>query len=85
MTLLNPENPVYNTIIFYILITCVLLVVKPKFMYCHKTNKFKSFGLEKKQTLFSFPVISISSGILLYLLFLGIEIIHNYLSKSNRN
>ena len=78
--LINPDNPVYNTIIFYILITCIILITKPKFMYCYKTNKFKPFGCGKKQTLLSFPTVSIGSGILLYILFLGVEIVHDYLS-----
>lgn len=79
--LLDPTNPVYNTIILYILLICTILLVKPTFMYCHKSKKFKSFGFESNQTLFSFPVISIANVILLYLFFLGVEVTHDYLDK----
>lgn len=78
---INPNNPVYNTLIFYILITCIILITKPNFMYCSETNKFKSFGCDKGQTIFSFPVISLGSVILLYIFFIAIEIFHNYLSE----
>lgn len=81
MTFINPNNPVFNTIIFYILITSIILVLKPKFMYCYESNKFKSFGFGEGKTLISFPVISIMSGIMLYFVFLWIDIIHNYLLK----
>ena len=79
--LINPNNPVYNTIIFYILITCIILITRPDFLYCSKTNKFRPFGCDKGHTILSFPVISIGSGIILYLFFLGVEIVHNYLSE----
>ncbi len=80
MALINPETPVYNTIIFYILVICILLIIKPEFMYCDKTNKFKPFGLDKDKTIFCFPTISIGSVIILYLFFVSIEILHNHLS-----
>ena len=41
MDIINPDNPVYNTVIFYILINSILLLAKPNFMYCNKVNKFK--------------------------------------------
>jgi hypothetical protein len=78
--MINPDNPLYNTIIFYILIMCIILMTKPSIMYCNKTNKFKSFGCGVNQTLLSFPTASMTCGILLYLFFLGIEIMNNYLS-----
>jgi hypothetical protein len=77
--IVNPESPVYNAIIFYILIICVIIITKPEFMYCIKSNKFKSFGFGDGQTLLSFPVISIGSGIVLYIFFLFFEILHYYL------
>lgn len=78
--LINPSNPVYNTIIFYILLICIVLLTKPSIMYCHKTNKFKPFGCGEGQTVFSFPAVSIASGIILYIFFLGIEVVHDYLA-----
>lgn len=78
---INPNNPVYNTLIFYILITCIVLIVKPDFMYCTETGKFRPFGCDKGQTIWSFPVVSIGSVIVLYVFFLGVEIFHNYMSE----
>ena len=79
--LIYPNNPVYNTIIFYILIICIILLTRPSFMFCYKTGKFKPFGCGKGQTLLSFPTISIASGIILYIFFLGVEIVHDYLAE----
>lgn len=75
------SGPVYNTILFYILFIAVILFIKPKFIYCHKTKKFKSFGCNKNQTLMSFPVICILSVITFYFIFLTIHIICYYLDK----
>ena len=79
MDIINPNNPVYNTVIFYILINSVFLLVKPNFMYCNKINKFKTFGCNKNQTLFPFPLISIGSAVLLYIIFLCIKIVNDKL------
>lgn len=81
MGLIDPSTPLYNAILFYIIIIFILLITKPSFMYCHKTNKFKPFGLGENKTIFSFPLVSISSGILLYLLFLTIYILCKYLDE----
>ncbi len=77
---INPNNPVYNTVIFYILIICIILIMKPEFMYCNKSNKFKSFGCDEGQTLWSFSVVSVGIGVILYVFFIGVEHLHNYLS-----
>jgi len=78
----DPSSPVFNAIIFYILIISIILLLKPSFMYDEKTNKFKSFGCNDDQTIFSFPVISIIIAIILYLIFLLIDIFYsNVLSK----
>jgi len=79
MDIIDPTTPVYNTIIFYILVIAILLLIKPKFMYCHKSKQFKAFGCGENKTLLSFPLISISFGIILYILFLAINIIYKYL------
>lgn len=73
------SSPIYNTIIFYILLIIIILVLKPSIMYCDKTKKFKSFGCGKNQTLFCFPLVCIVSVIILYLVFLMFEIINGYL------
>jgi Ca2+/H+ antiporter len=81
MNIIDPKNPVFNAIVFYILIICIILIIKPKFMYCYKTKKFKPFGFGDKQTFMSFSVITVGTGILLYMLFLWIEIIFDYLNE----
>ena len=73
------SSPICNTIIFYILLIIMILIFKPDIMYCSKTNKFKSFGCGKNQTIFCFPIVCLSSVVLLYLLFLMIDVLYEYL------
>jgi hypothetical protein len=73
------SGPVYNTILVYIIFITIILFIKPKAIYCHKTKKFKPFGCSKKQTLISFPIICILSVIIFYFIFLTIHIICHYL------
>lgn len=75
MVLINPSNALYNTLLFYIIIVTLILLLKPKFMYSYKKNRFKSFGFGKHKTLFCLPIICISSGILLYLFFLTLQVL----------
>ncbi len=82
MGLVDPSTPVYNTIIFYILIICILLILKPQFMYCEETDKFKHFGLSENQTIFSFPLIAIGSGIILYIIFLLVNMLSDRLVEN---
>lgn len=77
--MIDPTSPLYNTIIFYILIISIILITKPSFLYCNKTNKFKPFGCNDNETLLSFPIVSIGTGIILYLIFTIIEILYYYL------
>ena len=82
MTIIDPQTPMFNSIIFYIIIVTILILAKPKFMYSTKTKKFKSFGCKKGQTLLSFPVVSITSAFALYLIFLFVQVISSHLTKS---
>ena len=50
-------------------------------MYCDKTNKFKSFGVGKNQTIFCFPIVCLSSVVILYLFFLIIDVLYKYLDS----
>jgi hypothetical protein len=75
------SGPIYNTVLFYILFVIAILFIKPKFIYCHKTKKFKPFGCSKNQTLMCFPVVCFISVIIFYFIFLMIHIIGNYLDK----
>ena len=80
--ILSPGHPVYNSIIFYIIIICLVLLIKPNFMYCKKTQKFKTFGISSKHTtIVTFPIFSITVAILLYMIFLCISILNKLLDK----
>jgi len=80
--ILNPTSPVYNSIMFYIIIICLVLLIKPNFMYCKKLNKFKDFGVSSKnKTLLTFPVFTIIVAILLYMIFLFVSILNKLLDK----
>ncbi len=78
---INPTTPVYNTIFFYIILVCIILIIKPKSMYNQKTRRFKSFGCGEDKTLLSFPVICISTGIALYMTFLLVKILYLHINK----
>ncbi len=78
---INPLTPMYNTILFYIILICIILIVKPKSMYNQKTRRFKSFGCGKDKTLLSFPVICISAGVALYMVFLLVKILYIQINK----
>lgn len=73
------SSPVYNTIIFYVILIIIILVLKPSFMYCNKTKKFKAFGFEEGQTILCFPILCIIIVIVLYFFFLMLDIVNNYL------
>lgn len=77
---IDPNTPLYNTIIFYILFITLILITKPEFMYSNKQKRFKAFGCGKDQTLFAFPLVCVGSGIALYTLFLLISIFSSKIS-----
>lgn len=74
MDIINPKTPVYNTLIFYIIIIVTIIIIKPSFLYCEKTQKFRTFGCQEEQTIFPLPVVAIGCGIFLYFIFLLIEL-----------
>lgn len=78
------STPIYNTIIFYILIVVLVLLIKPDFMYSNKSKKFKSFGFGEDKTLFCFPLVCIVSVVILYFIFLSIDIFSNYLEDAKK-
>lgn len=80
--MLSPTTPLFNTVIIYIIIIIILLLLKPEFMFCKETKKFKEFGISENKTLVSFPMICISSGILLYMIFMIINVVSDILNKS---
>lgn len=75
------SNPVYNAIIFYVLFVIIILLIKPNFMYCDKNKKFKSFGLSEGRSLVCFPIVCVTMAIILYLIFLVVDILCCYLDK----
>jgi len=81
MSLVDPCSPMSNTIIFYIIIIITLVILKPEIMYCHKTNQFKAFGYGKNKTILSFSFVSITSAVILYMLFSTVESVCNKLKK----
>lgn len=81
MVLFFGSSPIYNTILFYILLVTLILILKPSSMYCDKTKRFKSFGCGRDQTILCFPIICLTSVIIFYFIFLMIEIISGYLDK----
>jgi hypothetical protein len=77
---LQPDNPVYNSVILYILIITMILVIKPSFMYDYDNHTFKLFGLGDNKTIYAYPVVTIGSAVLLYIFFLLISIVSKYFS-----
>ena len=65
------ETPIYNAIIIYILFITMILALKPKCIF--DKGKLKDFGIGENKTLYSFPFVCISSGMLFYIFFLACE------------
>lgn len=82
MVLIDPTSPVYNTIIFYTMFMIIILIMKPKIMYSEELKKFKSFGCGENQTLLSLPFVGLSMAVILYFVFLMIEVLNNYIEKN---
>ena len=72
---------IYNIILIYIILIAIILIMKPDFMYCSETNKFKSFGINENQTLFCFFSVSIIIIVVLFIFFLSLEILYNKLDS----
>lgn len=62
------DKVLYTSIIAYILTMMSIIVIKPSFMYDKGSNKFKSFGTDKNETLLPISIIGLTSCILIYLL-----------------
>jgi hypothetical protein len=74
------NNPLYNSLKVYIIIIILLIYFKPNFLYDKKQKQFKSFGLDKNSTIFSFPILSIFLAILIYFIFSIIDK-YNYIQN----
>ena len=60
-------NPLYISIFAFILISLVVYVIKPKFLF--KNNQIIPTGLGYGKTIFSYPVLMILLAIILYIVF----------------
>ena len=74
MDIINPATPLFNAIIFYILFITIIIIIKPKFLYSNKNDKFKSFGFGKGKTFCSLSIICLGSAICFYFIFLIIDL-----------
>lgn len=66
------STPIYNSIIVYIIVIILLLILKPPIFYNQDKTKLRPFGIDDGETIFSFGAVVISSGILIYFIFLAI-------------
>lgn len=74
---LNIDNPVYNTIIVFLIIMLILYTTKPEVVYDNEKNEFRQFGTTDGKTLLPIYVVGILMAIILYVFFY-------YVSKNNK-
>ena len=60
------DKMLYTSVMMYILIMCLILIIKPNFIYDYTNNKFKSFGTEQNETMLPIPILSIMTCIIVY-------------------
>ena len=73
MGLLNPLNPLINSIVVYIILILLLIYNKPSIIYNKKTKKFKQFGMAEGKSVLSLPILAILLSIIIYIIFSYIE------------
>lgn len=66
-----------NTIIIYILLICIIVLIKPEFIYSYDKNEFKQFGCREDQTLFTLPIVGLSLAFILYFIFTLLELVNS--------
>jgi hypothetical protein len=74
MGLINPLNPLFNSIVVYIIIILLIIYNKPNLIYDKKTKKFKQFGMNRGKSILSLPVLAILISIITYIIFYHISI-----------
>ncbi len=79
------SNPLFNSLKVYIIIIILLVFFKPNFIYDNNTKKFRQFGTNKGNTIFSLPVLSIFLAVILYIIFLSIDKLNNNSNKNKSN
>ena len=62
------QNPLYLTIIIYLILVGVILYTKPNFLYMENSKKLKVFGTgsKNKKTIFPLWLIFLISLVLVY-------------------
>ena len=68
-------DPLYCTIIFFIVIMSSIFYLKPSFAY-DKNKKLKSFGISKDTTLIPLPMLAMIIAIFIYAIFFYIKSIN---------
>ena len=71
--MLNPLNPLYNSLLTYIIIIIILIFYKPNIIYDKKLKKFKQFGVDKNSSLLPLPILSLIIAIIVYIFYSYIE------------
>jgi hypothetical protein len=61
------DNAIKYTLFFFIIISYILFIIKPKCMF-DENNNFKHFGLNNKETIFPFWLVNIIIALFIYLL-----------------
>jgi hypothetical protein len=79
------NNPLFDSLKYYILVMLILITLKPEFIYDSKNRKYKKFGLKKNKTIFTLPFLSIIIAILIYIFVLLIYKLNNNDYKENIN
>lgn len=74
MGFINPLNPLFNSILIYIIIILLLIYNKPNLIYDKKTKKFKQFGMTHGKSILSLPVFAIIIAIVTYIVFFYISV-----------
>lgn len=76
------SNYVFYSVLIYIIIILLLVLSKPDFVYDNNKKKYREFGRENGQTLFTLPIVAIFLAIILALFFSNIK--HKTKNKKNK-
>lgn len=85
MIFLSNNDPLFNTIVLFVLIMTVIYIAKPRFLYDYDNNNFKQFGVDEGKTLLPIYVIAIILAIVLYLMFMKANMNNKIDNNINEN
>lgn len=77
----DPENPVYNSIIVYIILLCLIFLIKPNILYNNKENEFKKINLFGNVEILSLHIFSVCSAVIIYFVFLFVYVFYKLMEK----